>query len=170
MTQTVVYGVLGIVLLASGRRLFWFFVACAGFIAGYEYAGTMAGYRNQWVVFLFALGAGCIGAILAVFIQSVAIGVAGFLLGGYSAVALLRLLEILTQQNFWLSYIVGGVVGLILMVALFDYALIFLSSIAGASLIVQAIPLSPPVRILAFLILAMAGAAFQSRHRPEGTG
>lgn len=165
---TFVFCVVGVVLLTLGRRLFWLFVACAGFVAGYEYAGSTAGFQNQWTVYLVAFGAGCAGALLAVFLQSIAIGAAGFLLGGYSAVALMRLLELLTQQNLWFAYIVGGVVGLVSMVALFDYALIFLSSLAGASLIVQAVSFSQPVEILLFLVLAMGGAALQSIYQPRG--
>ena len=169
MTQTIVYFFVGIILLISGRRLFWVLVACAGFVAGYEYAISSAGFQNQWVVFLVAFGAGFAGAILAIFLQSIAIGVAGFLLGGYSATTLLRLLEMSSLQNYWPVYIVGGAVGLILMVALFDYAIIFLSSIAGASLIVQATSLISPVNIILFLVLAMAGAVLQSKYQTRKT-
>jgi hypothetical protein len=38
----------------------------------------------------------------------------------------------------WIIYVIGGVIGLILVSFLFDWALITLSSLAGASLIIQA--------------------------------
>ncbi len=164
--QNIVYCLVGIILLTTGRRLFWLFVACAGFVAGFEYASAVAGFQSQWVLFSIAFATGLAGALLAILIQSVAIGVAGFLLGGYSSVAFLNLLELLNPQYFWPAYIVGGVVGLLLMVGIFDYALIFLSSIAGASLIVHSISLSSPAKIIAFLVLALAGAAFQAQIHP----
>ena len=166
VSQNIVYCLVGIILLITGRRLFWLFVACAGFVAGFEYASTVAGFQSQWVLFSIAFAAGIAGALLAIFIQSVAIGVAGFLLGGYASIAMLNLLELLSRQYFWPAYIVGGVVGLLLMVAIFDNALIFLSSIAGASLIVQSLSFSSPTKIIAFLVLALAGAAFQAQFHP----
>ena len=165
--QSVIYLAVGIIFLTSGRRLFWLFVACVGFAIGFEYGGNLTGFKDQWSILIIALGTGIAGALLAIFLQGVAICVAGFLIGGFAVINLLELTGYLSQQYFWPSFVVGGIIGLILMLVLFDYALIFLSSIAGAFMIVDTIYLIPPVKTLVFLILAMAGAVFQVKVHPR---
>lgn len=165
--QSIIYLVVGIILVTSGRKLFWLFVACIGFIIGFEYGGNLTGIKDQWIILSIAFGTGILGALLAIFLQGVAVSVAGFLIGGYAAINLLELTGYLSHEYFWVSFIIGGVIGLILMLVLFDYALIFLSSIAGAFVIVHTIYLTPPAKTLVFLILAMAGAVFQAKVHPR---
>lgn len=165
--QSVIYLAVGIIFLTSGRRLFWLFVACVGFVIGFEYGGNLTGFKDQWSILIIALGTGIAGVLLSIFLQGVAICVAGFLIGGFAVINLLELTGYLSQQYFWPSFVVGGIIGLILMLVLFDYALIFLSSIAGAFMIVNIIYLMPPVKTLVFLILVMAGAVFQAKVHPR---
>jgi hypothetical protein len=165
--QSVIYLLVGIIFLTSGRRLFWLFVACVGFVIGFEYGGNLTGIKDQWSILIIALGTGIAGALLAIFLQSIAICVAGFLIGGFAVINLLELTGYLSHQYFLISFVVGGIIGLILMLGLFDYALIFLSSIAGAFMIVHTIYLMPPVKTIVFLILAMAGAVFQAKVHPR---
>ena len=165
--QYFIYLVVGIILLTSGRRLFWLFTACVGFIIGFEYGGNLTGIKDQWILLIIAFGTGIAGALLAMFLQRVAICIAGFLIGGFAAINLLELTGYLSHQYFLPSFVVGGIIGLILMLSLFDYALIFLSSIAGSFIVVHAIYLTPPVKTILFLILAMAGAVFQAKVHPK---
>ena len=165
--QYIIYLVIGLIFLTSGRRLFWLFTACIGFIIGFEHGGTLTGIQNQWGILIVAFFSGILGALLAVFLQGVAVCIAGFLVGGFAAVNLLQLLGYYSYQYHWLSFILGGVIGLILMIMIFDYALIFLSSIAGAFMIVHIFQLTSPGKSIVFLILAMAGAVFQARVHPQ---
>jgi hypothetical protein len=58
-------------------------------------------------------------------------------------------------------YVIGGILGVILVSFVFDWAIIILSSLAGASLITQALfPQSATGSIL-FLILVLAGVLIQ---------
>jgi hypothetical protein len=159
----ILYLVVGIIFLTSGRRLFWLFAACAGFILGFEYGGNLTGIQDQWIILIIAVCTGLVGALIAIFLQGIAVGVAGFLIGGFAAINLLELTGYFSEQYFLPIFIVGGIIGLILMLGLFDYALIFLSSIAGALVIVHTIDLTHPVKMVVFLLLAMAGAVFQVR-------
>lgn len=104
---------------------------------------------------------------MAVFLQGVAIGVAGFLLGGFTAINLIELLGYLSQQYFLPTFIIGGIIGLMLMFLIFDYALVFFSSVAGALVVVHAISFVHPVKTIVFLVLAMAGAMFQTGVHPR---
>jgi len=75
--------VAGALLLALGRKLFWLFVAIAGFYLGFEVARTLATEQPAWLVWTIAIGAGLIGAVLAILLQRVGFAVGGFYSGGY---------------------------------------------------------------------------------------
>jgi hypothetical protein len=45
----------GTLLLAFGRKFFWFFIAATGFYAGYELALQYMNNKPEWVVLLVAL-------------------------------------------------------------------------------------------------------------------
>jgi hypothetical protein len=60
--------VAGLLLRFLGRKLFWFFVAVAGFLVGLQFATQY--FRGPTpIVLLIALAAGIIGALLAVLVR-----------------------------------------------------------------------------------------------------
>jgi len=58
---------------------------------------------------------------------------------------------------------IGGVGGAIILFFIFDWALIFLSTLTGATLIVQMTAFNLWVEIILFIVLVIAGAAFQTK-------
>ena len=130
--------ILGGALLIAGRKLFWLFVGAAGFVTGIQLA-TRFWQGPDWLALVVGLVIGVIFALLAIFLQALVIGIAGFLLGAYVLTVLATMFGIdVNGIATWIVYIVGGILGLILVSFLFDWALITLSSLAGASLITQA--------------------------------
>jgi hypothetical protein len=156
----------GGLLLILGRKLFWIFVGAIGFLFGFNLASQYLSAQPDWVILLVAVLAGIIGAGLAVFVQRAAVVVAGFLAGGYLTLQLLAQLGIGAQPapgDFaWLPFIVGGIVGALLLSVLFDWALIFLSSLAGANLITQAVNPDANVFTLIFVGLLLIGVLVQA--------
>jgi hypothetical protein len=68
----------------------------------------------------------------------------------------------LNQGSFsWLVYLIGGIIGVLLVIFLFDWALITLSSLAGASLITQALVLPGGIGGVLFLALVIVGVVIQ---------
>jgi hypothetical protein len=65
-------------------------------------------------------------------------------------------------------FLTGGVLGAILVAAAFEWALILLSSLAGASILVEVLTLRRPVAILLFLGLAALGVVVQAVIRRAG--
>jgi hypothetical protein len=128
----------GLAVLFFGRRLFWLFVGCVGFIVGFELAGDMLQGQPEWVILVIALGVGVIGAIASVFLQRIFIVVAGFFAGGYCLSTLASAaLHMQDEAILWISFAVGGLLGAILSLALLDPALIIMSSLAGATAVSQ---------------------------------
>ena len=172
MTPAAIANILiGLVVLLLGRKLFWLFVAVAGFVLGLILTPQFLPGQPDWLVLLVALGVGIIGAILAVVIQEIAIALAGFIFGGYVLLSLLLAFGIDPGQWYWLIFIIGGLIGAVLVLALFDPALIILSSLVGANLITQALALTPPFDLIVFVGLVIVGVIFQAgllrREPPE---
>ena len=155
--------IIGMLLLFIGRRLFWLFVACVGFASGYHCAQQIWGIHSPVLVLILSIGVGALGAIIAIFFQKAAIVVAGFAAGGYVVLSLFDQFAGLPAQMVWLPYIIGGIIGAIILFFIFDWALIFLSTLTGATLIVQMAAFSPWVEVALFLALVTVGMVFQAK-------
>jgi hypothetical protein len=155
--------IIGMLLLFIGRRLFWLFVACVGFASGYHYAQQIWGIHSPVPVLILSIGVGALGAIIAIFFQKAAIVVAGFAAGGYVVLTLFDQFAGLPAQVVWLPYIIGGIIGAITLFFIFDWALIFLSTLTGATLIVQMAAFSLWVEVTLFLALVTVGMVFQAK-------
>ncbi len=155
--------VIGLTLLSFGHKLFWLFVGCVGFAAGYSYAQVLLSFESRLLVLFLALLIGFGGALVAFFLQRLSIGLSGFLGGGYVALNTLPLLGISDDQLVLLAAILGGIIGAVLLYLLFDWALIFLSSVVGALLVVQAVSFKPEIEVVVFLALFTAGALIQAK-------
>ena len=152
--------ILGGALLIAGHRLFWLFVGAAGFIAGFQLAAQLW-QGPELLAIIVGLVVGVIFGLLAIFLQGVAIGVAGFLAGGYILTVLAGMLGLDQGAFSWIVYIIGGIIGVLLVIFLFDWALITLSSLAGASLITQALLLPGGMGGVVFLALVIVGVIIQ---------
>ncbi len=154
---------IGLILLLAGRKLFWLFVACVGFASGYHYAQQIWAIDSPALVLILSIAAGGLGAILAIFFQKAAIVIAGFAAGGYIVLSLFDQVTRLPTQMAWLPYIIGGIIGAIVLFFAFDWALIVLSTLTGAILIVQMAAFKPGIEIALFAVLVIAGMAFQAK-------
>jgi hypothetical protein len=101
--------------------------------------------------------------LLAIFLQHAAIGVAGFLAGVHLVARFLGLSNWQSHEHIWWLFLIGGIFGAILALMLLDWGLIILSSLIGASLISQALPLDQAMATVCFVVLAVAGILIQSR-------
>ncbi len=141
---------IGAIILFFGRRLFWLCVAAVGFAAA------------PVLQLSIALVFGFIGALLALFLQKIAIAVAGFLAGGKLALALATAFFVHGANYPGVTFIVGGIIGAILLLALFDWTLIVLSAVVGAYLIGHTIVLPQTGATILFVALAAIGIVVQA--------
>ena len=149
----------GAVLLVAGRKFFWLFIAITGFFVGVELAHELFANQPRWAVWVFAAGAGIVGAVLAMLFQRIAFGLAGFYAGGYLAIFVVQ----------WLGwgvpdlamFFVGGVIGAVLASLVMDWAIIVLSSFVGAGLIVASLGLDSLQGAILAGVLATVGILVQ---------
>jgi hypothetical protein len=157
----ILYLVLGAILLVAGRKLFWLLVGGIGFVVGATLA-TRFFQGNELTVILAGLVLGIIFAVLAIFLESVAIGIAGFVGGGYVFLSLAGMLGLdRGGLSTWIIFVVGGILGVVLVAFLFGWALITISSLAGASMIVTALGLTAATAGLIYVGLVIAGVLIQ---------
>jgi Domain of unknown function (DUF4203) len=153
----------GFTLLTLGRQLFWLFVGCVGFAIGFTYTQALSGIQSDVTNLIVAILIGLAGALLAVFLQGVAIALSGFAAGLYITMHIVQILGLGTGQLGWLPCVVGGVAGAVALVFLFDWALIFLSSLVGSVLIVRMTQFGSATENLLFTALVIFGIFFQRR-------
>src|SRR6185312_10465083 len=153
---------IGAVILLFGRKLFWLCVAAVGFAAGVEIAPHLVQHPSPFLALTIALVLGLLGALLALFLQKIAIAVLGFLAGGKLAGAIAGAFFVHYAQYSTFIFLAGGVVGAILLLVLFDWALIVVSSLIGAHLIQSAIVLPPSGSTILFMGLAIIGILVQA--------
>jgi uncharacterized protein DUF4203 len=159
---TIVGVLIGIVILFFGRKLFWLCVAAVGFALGVEIAPHLVNEPSSVLALLVALALGVLGALLALFLQKIAIAVLGFLAGGKLASAIAAAFFVHYAQYSTIIFVVGGIIGAILLLAVFDWALIVVSSFIGAYLIQSAIVLPPTGSTIVFIGLAILGIVVQA--------
>ncbi|MCL5096015.1 MAG: DUF4203 domain-containing protein [Candidatus Omnitrophica bacterium] len=158
--------VVGAALLFFGRRLFWLFVAGVGFVAGGLFATQLLAGQPEWVILAIALAVGVVCALLSVFLQRLLIGIAGFLAGGYIVYHLALTLNYPSYE--WIGFIVGGIIGAVLVEVLFDWALIGLSGLVGAIVISANVPLDQALSAALFFVLLAVGIYAQAKQlRPK---
>lgn len=183
------WAVLGLVLLLAGRRLFWVALGALGFVTGLLLAMQFLDGEAPALVLGLSLFIGLLAALLAVFIQKLAVSLGGFLVGGYAGIYLLG--PLLTERaagggslegllaspyaNIGL-FLIAGILGAILARLLFNGALIVVSALFGALLILAAAtvylpnltanPLTVTVAVLALTLLGTL-AQLSSRRRDQ---
>ncbi|MCX7791278.1 MAG: TMEM198/TM7SF3 family protein [Chloroflexaceae bacterium] len=169
LASLLVMGV-GAVTLLFGRKLYWFFVAVGGFLAGLWLTTT---YLSDWNITLVLLIGGVAGVAmgaLAVIAHHPLVAVGAFLGIGFLALFISLMFRIGGPWNLIIAVIAGALAAIAVFI-LHDWALIINSSLLGAGAIVSgAVTLMPflsewggwPASILAAL-LATGGILFQAR-------
>jgi hypothetical protein len=164
--QNIFLAVVGVMLLTFGWKLFWMFVGVVGFAAGLQAAQTLIGPQPFWMLWGAGLVCGIIGAILALFFQHLAVAIGGFIAGSILVLRLLPMVGYTANGSIVLIgvVIVGGVIGVVALLLLFDWALVVLSSMVGAAFVINAlVGQSFPYATWLFLAVTAAGVVFQSR-------
>lgn len=163
--------VIGALLLLLGRRLYWLALGVAGFLLGAWLGGELVQSAEPGVALLAGLVLGLAGAVLAILAQKIAVAVGGVVIGGYAGLWVAAVAGINASPGTWLALLVGAVIGVLVATALFELALIFFTSLLGASLITEvitdALSLSPGLGLIAFVALLVVGLIAQSGGGPR---
>ncbi len=152
---------IGLALIAMGRRLFLLLVALVGFVAGWEIAAT---YLSDFAMPPLAVAAltGLLGVFVALFAQRFAVVIAGLIVGALIGQWVLPYLPASTSSWDAMIVIAAALAGAILARQVFDVAIIALSSAAGALILIESAGLSDLPALFAFGALTAFGWLVQS--------
>jgi hypothetical protein len=106
---------------------------------------------------------GLLGALLAVLLQKLAVGLAGLAAGGYIAFYLLQTITLNVGEYQWLAIAAGALLGAVLAGSMYGWALILLTSASGAVVITENLPLEMPISAVILLGLTIIGIIVQAR-------
>jgi hypothetical protein len=153
---------LGAMLMIQGRKLYWLFVGGIGFFTTLTLLDPAYSGMSLQAARIIAVIVALIGALMAIFLQRLAIFVGGFLGGGYLLIIAFELFGAqLGGLNFFF-FLIGGIVGALIVSSAFDGALIFFSSVLGAAMVVQVMNLIPLWRFVAVPLLTVVGMGLQA--------
>ncbi len=156
----------GILLLFSGRKALWLFVAVVGFLLGMKFAPELLPEQSQSVILTVSIIAGLLGALLAVLLQKLAVGLAGMVAGGYIAYYLC-IQRVQCGQYQWVVILAGALLGALLAGSLFDWAMLFLTAACGAVLIVQGLNLTASYSYIVIIGLMVLGIIVQGKTKAK---
>lgn len=154
----VVRGIIGAILLFLGRELnFLFAGAMAGLIA-FRLTPLLPSNLPSWSDAAFMITIGLIAAIVVLINERLGYFVSGFLAGGF------MLIEYFTPGQMsipWMIFVIGGVMGALILGLLTEWALILVSSAIGAAYVLNLFRLDPTAEILVGAGLFIVGALTQ---------
>jgi hypothetical protein len=154
---------LGIIVLTTGRKLYWLFVAVLGFVFGMYIARDIFQLNQDWMIQLIGLGTSVLTGIYGAFLRSKTIAVVSFIAGGYGASYVAGMLGYGSGELlFWIIFIVGGIFGLILLATSDEWALILLSSWAGATVVIKYTHPRLIIAVVVLLSLLLVGVLIQA--------
>ena len=156
-----IFIVLGFVILIIGNQLPWLFVASVGFIAGYTLGQQPLIGLSGIPLIMFSSGFALIGGLLVIYIKRVMLILSGFLAGVYICQYLPPALGWSSEWISWFVLLIAGIIAAVLILIWQSLALIFVSSLAGTTLVIQYIQIVRISQVLLFVILLLFGITAQ---------
>ncbi len=157
--------ILGLVLLFSGRRLVWLAAGLTAFLFTWGIFNHLIG--GGWQGFLFGMVAGIICAALAVGFMRILGPVLGFLAGFFFLPGLLGIFGVAFPLSWLVFGVIGGVLGALLVNFAFDWGLILLTALMGATAVISGLQdwlhFGRAAAFIAYALLLAAGIAFQAQ-------
>jgi hypothetical protein len=153
----------GLLLLFFGRRLFWLAAALIAFLFGWQLFG---GWFDTGLSLVLAGILGIIFAWLAIRFIRIAAFIVGFLAGAFALPILVGFF--IAEVSWFLLALTGGVIGVILVGAAFDWGLILITTWAGASAVsswLGSYELGEPFETVVFFGLLIVGIGWQASRR-----
>lgn len=153
--------VAGALLLLFGRRLYWLLAAVVGFVAVFTLSGRMLPEVGDGAMLWVSLLCGIAGAVLAILVHRFLLAVVGGLGGVLIALWQVQQLGVERGAAWLIAAIVGGLLGAWLLSRLFGLALALLSSLLGAQILVDRLPVPSEWMLVTYLGLVAFGLFFQ---------
>jgi hypothetical protein len=152
-------GVIGGMLLFLGRELNFLFAGAMAALIGYRLTPLLPSHWPAWSDYAFMGGLALIAAAITIINERVGYFLSGFLAGGFFLVEYFAP-GVLTLPL--LLFIIGGVIGSLIIGIFTEWALMIVSCLIGAYYVTDLFTLSPTAEILVGSGLFIIGAVTQA--------
>ena len=154
----IVRGVIGGILLFLGHELNFLFAGAMAALLAFRLTPLLPPQWPGWADYAFIIAIGVIAAVVVLLNERVGYFISGFLAGG------LLLVEYFAPNSLtvpWLMYVIGGVIGALVIGLFTDWALILVTSLIGAAYLLNLFVLPSMLEILIGAGLFIVGALTQ---------
>ena len=165
----VIFGLVGLMIVAAGSQLYWFFAGGIGFLFSEFVATNIFNAQPGANVLLIGVGGAAIAILLTITARKPAMILIGILAGVLAANTLPELFGWSPPFNEWFLLIAGGVLGGLFVGIAYEMAVVVLSSIVGAQLIANSVHLggvNPQIMFLAILVLGIGVQILLAQYAP----
>jgi hypothetical protein len=163
----VIRAIIGAVFLFLGRELNFFFAAAMAALIGLRLTPLLPQEWPDWSEYVFMIGLAIAAAAIVIARERIGYFVSGFLVGSYFLVEYYEP-GVLTLPL--VPFLVGGVIGTILIGIFTEWALMVVSCLVGAYFLTGMFVLSPTAEILVGSGLFIVGALTQVLLRQMQSG
>lgn len=154
----IVRGVIGGILLFLGHELNFLFAGAMAALLGFRLTPLLPAQWPAWTDYVFIIALGVIAAVAVLLNERVGYFISGFLAGG---VFLLEYYAPNTLTVPLLPFLVGGVIGGLVLGIFTEWALIIVTAMIGAYSLINLFVLDPMLEILIGAGLFIVGALTQ---------
>ncbi len=154
----IVRGVIGGILLFLGHELNFLFAGAMAALLGLRLTWLLPAGWPWWADYAFIIALGVIAAVVVLLNERAGYFISGFLAGG------LLLVEYWAPDTMtvpWLPFVIGGVIGALVIGIFTDWALILVTSAIGAAYLLNLFVLNSTLEILIGAGLFIVGALTQ---------
>lgn len=155
--------VIGLILVLLGRKVYLISIGILGFLGGLYLFMSFLGTAHDWRSLLFALLFGTVGSLLAFALHKAAWLFGGFCGGGVLALYFNDATGMIDVGSPVTLFLIGGGIGAILFLLVLDWALVVVTTLAGAALISWQSHLKGGAFQALFFGLTAAGLLIQGR-------
>ncbi len=154
----IIRGVIGGIILFLGHELNFLFAGAMAALIGFRLTPLLPPQWPGWADYAFIIGLGVIAAAAVLLNERVGYFISGFLAGG------LFLVEYYAPNSLtvpWLPFVIGGVIGALVIGVFTDWALILVTAAIGAYYLLNLFVLDSTMEILIGAGLFIVGALTQ---------
>jgi uncharacterized membrane protein len=154
----IIRGIIGGVLLFLGRELNFLFAAAMALFLGFRIAPRLPATWPSWADWAFVITLALIAMIIALINERIGYFLSGFLAGAFF---LVEYYAPGASTLPVLPFVIGGVIGSLILGLLTEWAMILVSSIIGAAYVLNLFRMDPTAEILVGAGLFIIGALTQ---------
>lgn len=156
-----VQALIGFLTLILGRQYYAVYVGAITYMMARLYIPQFFPQQSTGSVFVTSIVAGVLVGGFSFSLKRILAIVASFFVGGSLVYSMVDILGLDPALQSMIAFLIAGAIGAVLTLLAFDFAVIFLSAVYGASLILQSLHLPGFSQLLWLILLVVFGIIVQ---------